>query len=121
MQCPKCQEEMIAADSFLLWNTVRTSVIVHVCPDPHCLEAIASEDLFSGGRGEKSSMFVAKAMVQHEMAATIGEARRCIRQKGVKLNGKILTKSTERLRKGDRLEVGKTRVVIHDPITGEKS
>lgn len=64
-------------------------------------------------------MFVAKAMVLNKMVGSLGEARRTINQRGVKVNGKIVMKPSLRLNKGDKIQVGETRVVVHDPSTTE--
>ena len=111
MRCPKCNSEMIAASSFLLWGVVKQNAVIQVCPDPNCLEAIVVEEL------KESSMFVAKAMVKHQMVGTITEARACIRQRAVWVNDKLVIKPTERLNNGDKIRVGETRVVIHSPIS----
>ena len=102
---------MIAASSFLLWGVVKQNAVIQVCPDPNCLEAIVVEEL------KESSMFVAKAMVKHQMVGTITEARACIRQRAVWVNDKLVIKPTERLNNGDKIRVGETRVVIHNPIS----
>lgn len=59
-------------------------------------------------------MFVAKAMVLHGMVANLGEARRTIDQRGVKVNGRVVQNPTVRLSRGDKIQVGETRTVVHN-------
>ena len=100
-------EEMIQTISPIIWRDCKNTV-VNLCPDPKCLRVVALSTMVS----EEDTMFVAKAMIVHGMAGTLQEARKIIMQQGVKVNGIVVTKSTERLKKGDKLEVGNTRSAV---------